>query len=276
MDSVLVRYSELALKGGNRVMFEKRLVRNIRDCLKRFNHEFTAIVRPRGRIIISTNQDFPQLRGVFGISSYSFAKSSKTDIDEIKKNIASFFPAIGETFRVTVKRIDKGYPTASLDMEKTLGAFVVEHTKKKVSLKSFDTEIGVDIVGNKAYVFSTKVQCFGGLPLGIGGTVTCLINGRNDILASWLMMRRGIRVLPIAFHNHDISIINKYDFGFKTELLIVDSEKDVVSFANKIHSQFMVTGETLRTWKDNNIQPTLMPLVSYSESDILNLERSIS
>ena len=53
-DSVIVRYSEIGIKGHNRPFFEKALVSNIKDCLIRNKISFSDVKREYGRIIVFT------------------------------------------------------------------------------------------------------------------------------------------------------------------------------------------------------------------------------
>ena len=51
-NAFMLRYGELALKGKNRDLFEKRLVSNIKNCLKKNDIVDWEIVRKRGRIFV--------------------------------------------------------------------------------------------------------------------------------------------------------------------------------------------------------------------------------
>ncbi|HHI04210.1 MAG TPA: tRNA 4-thiouridine(8) synthase ThiI, partial [Candidatus Woesearchaeota archaeon] len=68
---VVIRYSEIGLKGNNRIIFEKKLINNIKDCLKKNKIKYDKIQRLRGRIIIFAEQKLDCLKYVFGISSFS-------------------------------------------------------------------------------------------------------------------------------------------------------------------------------------------------------------
>ncbi len=74
-DAVIVRYSEIGLKGQNRPLFEKKLMENIRDCLKKNGISGTAS-RAAGRIIVKTDDKAALncLVRVFGIHSLSPAR----------------------------------------------------------------------------------------------------------------------------------------------------------------------------------------------------------
>ena len=68
MEGVYVlRYGELALKGRNRIDFEKRLIANIEDFLMKNNFRFEKIIRPRGRIVVYSDDEI-DFSKVFGLT----------------------------------------------------------------------------------------------------------------------------------------------------------------------------------------------------------------
>ena len=86
MDCVIVRYSELGLKGKNRSFFENKLVDNIIECLQKNKITYTEVLKKRGRIIVYTSEDATRyLKDVFGISSLSMCYETDLEIDKIKK-----------------------------------------------------------------------------------------------------------------------------------------------------------------------------------------------
>ena len=181
---IIVRYSEIGLKGQNRNFFEDILVRNIRECIKKQKKE-ARVIKVRGRIFVDTKEKI-NLRTVFGIKSYSYAVKVKADIEEIKSNIS--FPK--SSFRVSCKRMDKSFPLTSMDVEKQVGAFIISNNPNlKVDLKNFQEEIGIEICEGNAYLYNQKIKCFGGLPLGSEGQALLIIENQNSIVAGLLMMK---------------------------------------------------------------------------------------
>ncbi len=193
---VIVRYGELALKGKNRVMFEKKLVENIKKTLELQEISYKSVTRPHGRIIINT-QCQPDLSRVFGVVSFSYAIETRADINSIKAALIEVLPSIKTTFRITTQRIDKSLPFNSMQLDKEIGAFVVEKTNKKVSLKDFETEIGIELINKKAYIYTQKIAGPGGLPVGISGNAALIINDKYSILAGLLLLKRGLAIKPV-------------------------------------------------------------------------------
>ncbi len=200
-DTVIVRYSELGLKGKNRNEFEKKLVWNIKECLNQNEIVHDRVRRIRGRIFIDGPSKCDQLEQVFGIQSFSPAVSTRPDVEHIKEAVEGFLTGVDKetSFRISAHRGDKTVPFTSEDLERGIGAFVVDTTGAKVSLKKFDLEISIEIYEGKAYVFAKRKPGPGGLPVGSSGKVCLFYETERSIAAGWLMMKRGC----------DISIICK-------------------------------------------------------------------
>ncbi len=129
---IIIRYRELYLKGKNRIFFERALQRNIIDCLKKNNITYKQVWRIRGRMIIDTEEQVPQLNHIFGIASYSYGIELSQDIEAIKKESLKAYKT--GTFRISCQRMED-FPYSSQEIEKEVGAYVVEHTGAKVKLK---------------------------------------------------------------------------------------------------------------------------------------------
>jgi len=245
MNTIIIRYAEIALKGGNRIAFEKRLGQNIRDCFKKNKKELKQVVRIRGRIYIETNQKCPKLAHVFGISSFSNATKLEFDIDHIKKTIDRMLPKDYTTFRMSAHRINKVVPMNSQEINIALGQYIVDKYQKKVKLKGWDLDVGVEIHGKDAYVYMDRTPGPGGLPLGVNGRAVALIENKWSQLAAWYLMRRGVAVIPVSKKKTDITIIMKYSYGTKPRLEIGDASE----FAKSQGIDAIITGRTLSDFK---------------------------
>jgi thiamine biosynthesis protein ThiI len=107
------------------------------------------------------------------------------------------------TFRVTTKRADKSYPLTSMEVDRHVGAAVVASTGAHVSLKNPEMTIFIEILGAGAYYYCERFPGAGGLPVGMSGTVACLLSGGIDSpVAAYRMMKRGCRAVFIHFHGH--------------------------------------------------------------------------
>ena len=263
---VVIRYSEIGLKGNNRIVFEKKLIDNIKSCLKKNNVKYEKIQRLRGRIIIFTEQELNCLKYVFGVSSFSHALVLEPDINEIEKAVSKLAENKKfKTFRVSAQRLNKNFSLTSPEIERTIGSFVCEKLNKKVSLKNFDLEVGIEIL-DKAYVFIERIKGLNGLPVGIEGKVICLIENKNSLLASLLMMKRGCYVIPVSMKKTDISLIKKYAYGFEPKLIIIKNIEELDGIAKEHDAKAVVVGQTLEKFKELKIKTVVLrPLIGFDK-----------
>ena len=211
MFHVLVHYHELALKGRNRKHFEYRLVQHIRRALKPLTHVHVDALQGRIRVNFEDETAWPrlehQLKRVFGIVNFSLTRSvplphDNPDLTALKVAIKSHLPTYSyETFRVSAKRADKRFSKTSMEVEKEIGAAVVEHTGKRVNLSHPDLTILVELVPPEAYYSCHRESGPGGLPTGTGGKVVSLISGGIDSpVATYRMLKRGCKAVFVHFH----------------------------------------------------------------------------
>ncbi len=209
---IIIRYRELALKGNNRIVFERALQRNILDALKKHTIKYNKVWRIRGRMIIDTQEQVPFLDHVFGIASYSYGIEIPQDIEVIKKECLKAYKQ--GTFRISCQRMED-FPYSSQEVEKEVGAYVVEHTGAKVKLKDPDQDISVEIFNNKGYVFTEKISGPGGLPITKDSHVILILQDNNSIKAGLKMMKRGCTVNIYKEKDIDYSELKEYEYGFK-------------------------------------------------------------
>jgi tRNA uracil 4-sulfurtransferase len=205
--AVLVHYHEISLKRGNRPMFLRHLARN----LERATVDLPP-VRLRqlsGRILLDLD-DHPspeavrdRVLRVCGVASAHLAYRVPSTVDAMKAVIGRViedrrFPS----FRITARRAFKTYPMTSVDLNRALGAFVVERTGSRVDLREPALTIHVEVMPGETFVSLDRMPGPGGLPVGASGTVAALLSGGIDSpVAAWRMMKRGCRVVFVHFHS---------------------------------------------------------------------------
>ena len=122
MTSVLVHYSELALKGKNRPWFIHRLVRNLHAALAGLHVK--EIRTPIGRIeiVLGSPETMPEIRErlarVFGVANYAAAMHVPRDVDGMAAAIVERLPPreAATSFRVHVRRADPKFTTPSPEL----------------------------------------------------------------------------------------------------------------------------------------------------------------
>jgi tRNA uracil 4-sulfurtransferase len=210
MNSIVVHYQEIALKGKNRPWFLGRLVRNLRDGFS--DLDVKAVRALMGRIEIVLGPSAPveaasdRLRHTFGVANFSLAGRAPLDVDAIATSILTDLgDRTCDSFRVSVRRADKRFPMTSPQAEREIGGRIKEARGWKVDLSNPAFTIHVELLTNDAFYFFGKERGPGGLPSGTAGRVACLLSGGIDSpVAAHRMMKRGCKVTFVHFHSYPI------------------------------------------------------------------------
>jgi thiamine biosynthesis protein ThiI len=210
MRCAIVHYHELALKGRNRDLFEDRLVRNIQLALKDLGTTRVEKLRSRIRVLLpeEATDDMvrDRLRRVCGIANFFLAQSVPLNLAQPR--IEDLNAAVIEnlrhksfsTFRVTAKRADKRLAMTSMDVERAVGAAVHEGLNKPVSLTAPDLTVYIELLTKEVYFSTEKIEGPGGMPVGVSGTVACLLSGGIDSpVAAYRMIKRGCNAVFVHF-----------------------------------------------------------------------------
>lgn len=211
-EALVVRYGEIALKGGMRTTFEQRLVANLRVALAGMPD--LAITRTRGRIFVRTSGSpaaaLAAIARVFGVVSVSPAGAVRPELEEIEAAVLERtaaalredFPGRESVrFGVRVNRADPAFPLTSNQIAGRLGgALQALHPCLQVDLDHPELRVEVDLRESQALVFVERVAGPGGLPVGsLGRALSLLSGGIDSPVASWLGMRRGLRLEFLSF-----------------------------------------------------------------------------
>jgi len=210
MNSIVVHYKELALKGRNRPWFTQVLVRNLRTAMSGLGILGVRSVMGRIEIELGPDTSWTDVRDrigrVFGIANFSHAGRGPHDFADLASAIlADLGDRHPESFRVSARRADKRFPFTSPQIEREVGGLIKEAKGWRVDLDDPALTIHVEMLGDHAFYFFGKEPGAGGLPTGTGGRVACLLSGGIDSpVAAYRMMRRGCFVLLIHFHSYPI------------------------------------------------------------------------
>jgi thiamine biosynthesis protein ThiI len=202
---IVIHYGEIALKGGNRQFFEKKLKENIMKALADLGKIWIKDIYGRFIILVEEGWDLEliksKLEKVFGIEYFAFAHNSVLDYNEIEKDLLSLLKTKKfKTFRVSARRANKNFPFDSQQLNEKLGAAIVKKMKKKVDLKNYDLNCFLEIANNFAFIYFEKIKCRGGLPVGASDKLLCLISGGIDSpVAANLMQKRGSKIVFVNF-----------------------------------------------------------------------------
>lgn len=210
MKSIVVHYQEIALKGNNRPWFVAKLVRNLRAATADLPVREVRALMGRIEIVLDGGEGWDAVRDrvsrVFGIANFAQAGRAPLDIDAIAQHIlADLGDRDVATFRVSARRADKRFPLTSPQIEREVGGRIKAVKGWRVDLSNPAFTIHVEALTTEAFYSFGKERGAGGMPVGAGGRVACLMSGGIDSpVAAWRLMRRGCRVLLIHFHSYPI------------------------------------------------------------------------
>jgi tRNA uracil 4-sulfurtransferase len=210
MNSIVVHYQEIALKGRNRPWFIARLVRNIKTATS--DLDVKRVVTKMGRIEVMLGGPdawepvAERLRRVFGIANFSRAALVPLDVDVIANAILADLGDLRvSTFRVSARRADKRFPLTSPQIEREVGGRIKEAKGWTVDLDDAEFTIHVEALTGEAFYHFGKEAGPGGMPTGVSGRVVALLSGGIDSpVACFRLMKRGCRVIPVHFHSYPI------------------------------------------------------------------------
>jgi thiamine biosynthesis protein ThiI len=248
MRHVIAHYHEIALKGKNRPFFINKLLDNLRYATKG-----TGVDNAKdqgGRVILSLASDAREdlvkdrVSKVFGIANFAFGYRTSNDVEVLKEAVLRHIKDKAfKSFRVSTKRGYKEYPLTSMDVDRIVGAHIKGATGAKVDLTHPELTVFIEVLSKEAFFYTEKFQGQGGLPVGTGGKVACLLSGGIDSpVAAYRMMKRGCSVLFVHFHSYpylskmsqekvgDIAeILNQYQRSSKLFLIpFGDIQKEIV------------------------------------------------
>jgi tRNA uracil 4-sulfurtransferase len=253
-NSILLRYGEIFLKGKNRSMFERKLISNIEHIAE------VKVKHLRSRLVTKYFANHLVLKKVFGLVSYSPALKIETDVEEIKKQSLEILKDKKGVFKVKTKRSDKRFPIKSPELDVLIG----QHIEKNSNLKfNFHSELILNIEINQdgTFLFLESIPCFGGLPTGVEGKVNVLIEDQASLLAGLLFMKRGTGILPMAYSDKDISLLQKYSPA--------PLKLEIVKDLNKYSDGCLVVGDNFDELKEYNTELLIFkPLIAYSDEQI--------
>lgn len=254
---IIVRYSEIHLKGKNRGYFERVLILNMEKSLKGLKHE---IKRQSGRYLVEgfdadeTEEILGRLKRVFGIHSLSIALKVPTDMQAIFGAAKEVCSQSGR-FKVNSHRADKSFALNSMQISAEIGGRLLSVNKNlTVDVHNPSFIINVDVRENgTTLVFNEFFKGAGGMPVGTSGKGMLLISGGIDSpVAGHMIAKRGMQIDCIHFHSYPYTnmqardkvielakVLSKYTCGTKLNIISVTHIQEEIH--KKCNGEYMVT-----------------------------------
>lgn len=261
MPTFIAHYHEIGLKGGNRPFFESRLKQNLQRALSGVEGLKVQKARDHMRVHFSRPEDVGEVENklarVLGVVHFSLVESVAVEFEAvqvraaqwIQEELATLKVSGGEkvSFRVQVHRSDKTFGMTSMEIARRLSAALLpQFPLLKVDLETEDMVLRVDWGREEVRLSLHKQQGMSGLPVGVSGKLVSLLSaGFDSPVASWMMMRRGAKLVFVHFHSYPatgresidnveelVRILNQYQFESKLYLIpLVEYQKEVVAKA---------------------------------------------
>lgn len=202
---LLVRYGEIFLKGLNRPVFLKALVKRVKAAVAPLGG---TVWLHDGRIFVSDAEDMDEcirrVTKVFGVHSVCPAiEMEKDSFEAVCAQAVRMTEGLSGTFKVVARRSDKRYPLDSPAINSEMGGCILRANKAlSVDVKNPDHVMNVEI-RDKAYLYVKVVPAVGGMPVGTNGRATLLLSGGIDSpVAGWMIAKRGVRISAVHFHSY--------------------------------------------------------------------------
>lgn len=204
---IIIRYSEIWLKGKNKGFFESAFINNLRRALASFS---CTLEKQSGRYFVrnfaesETDTIIEKLTKVFGAHTISVALETASDMDSIFEAAKALVRESG-TFKVESHRGDKTYPLTSVEISKELGGKLLGYNHHlKVDVHNPDFVVRVDVREHGVVlVFADYIEAAGGMPVGTAGKGVLLLSGGIDSpVAGHMMAKRGMKIDCLHFHSY--------------------------------------------------------------------------
>ena len=199
---LMMRFSEIHLKGLNRPYFMRMLVERIKEAVKEVHgHVWLS----DSRVYVSGADDMEEAlrrtRKVFGVHSVCRAlEMDKQDFPGICDQAVHLLKDKQGTFKVEARRSDKRFPMDSMEINREVGHYILlKLPGLKVDVHSPQTRLFIEI-RDHAYLYSEPLEAVGGMPVGTGGRALVLLSGGIDSpVAAWMIAKRGVMMSAVHF-----------------------------------------------------------------------------
>lgn len=204
---IYIKYSELTLKGKNRMDFVRILAQNVKHALKQIPYKLTYYY---DYLVLedfsseNVNEIIEILKVIPGINSFSLAYLIEKDLQKLSTLVLDVTnnllkEQVLNKFRITCSRTDKTF-SSSPEIIDILATTLLNNTNLKVGLKDYDLNLQIEVKKDYIVVFYKSIKGANGLPIRSSGNCLMLLSGGIDSpVASRLLMQRGLYVNFLTF-----------------------------------------------------------------------------
>ena len=208
-DIILLKLGEIVLKGLNRKGFEQKLMGNVRRRLvpygkfKVYCLQSTVYVEAAEENV-DMDAAFEAVQKVFGVVKVSRAAPCEKDKDAIARKAIEYLRddmLRARSFKVESKRSDKSFPMSSIQLSQYVGGELAEaYPQCRVDVHEPELTVFIEIRDLAAYIHAAPVAGAGGMPVGSNGVAVTLLSGGIDSpVSTYMIAKRGVRLIPVHF-----------------------------------------------------------------------------
>ena len=208
-DIILLKQGEVVLKGLNKRYFEQKLLANIRKRLKHMGNfrvycvQSTVYVEPEDESA-DMDEAFEAMRHVFGIIALTRAAACEKNEDAIFEKAREYLRDDMEnarSFKVETRRSDKSFHMTSIQLSQYVGGLLADaFPDTRVDVRHPELVVHLEVRDYAAYVHAAPTPGAGGMPVGSNGrAITLLSGGIDSPVSSYMIARRGVKLVPVHF-----------------------------------------------------------------------------
>ena len=241
-DIILLKLGEIVLKGLNKKYFEQKLISNVRRRLKGMGAfkiycvQSTVYVEPQSENI-DMDAAVEAMQQLFGAVSVVRAAACEKDVAAIAQKAIAYMrePMLhAKSFKVETRRADKSFPMSSIQISQYVGGELSEaYPDTAVDVHTPELVVQVEIRDYAAYVHSAALPGAGGMPVGSNGSAVTLLSGGIDSpVSTYMIAKRGVRMVPIHF----------FSFPYTSELAkqkVIDLASQLTKYCGRMTLQIV-------------------------------------
>ena len=207
-DIILLKLGEIVLKGLNRKSFEQKLMGNIRRRLAPLGNFrvycLQSTVYVEGEEGADMDAAFEAMKQVFGVISLSRAAPCEKNKEAIARLAIEYLRdemESAKSFKVESKRSDKAFPMTSIELSQYVGGELADaYPDTAVDVHDPELTVHLEVRDLAAYVHAAPVPGAGGMPVGSNGVAVTLLSGGIDSpVSTYMIAKRGVRLIPVHF-----------------------------------------------------------------------------
>ena len=207
-DIILLKLGEIVLKGLNRKSFEQKLMGNIRRRLAPLGNFrvycLQSTVYVEGEEGADMDAAFEAMKQVFGVISLSRAAPCEKNKEAIAALAIEYLRdemESAKSFKVESKRSDKAFPMTSIELSQYVGGELADaYPDTAVDVHDPELTVHIEVRDLAAYVHAAPVPGAGGMPVGSNGVAVTLLSGGIDSpVSTYMIAKRGVRLIPVHF-----------------------------------------------------------------------------